>query len=77
MKVTKTQARENRAHIVETASTLFRERGYDGVSVADLMAAAGFTQASSMAVAAPAHRAPTMMASCMRLLTSPSLQPLD
>lgn len=43
MKVTKTQARENRAHIVATASTLFRERGYDGVSVADLMAAAGFT----------------------------------
>src|SRR3954463_7460097 len=44
MKVTKTQARENRARIVETASTLFRERGYDGVGVADLMAAAGFTQ---------------------------------
>jgi TetR/AcrR family transcriptional repressor of nem operon len=43
MKVTKTQARENRARIVETAATLFRERGYDGVSVADLMAAAGFT----------------------------------
>jgi TetR/AcrR family transcriptional repressor of nem operon len=43
MKVTKTQALENRAHIVQTASTLFRERGYDGVSVADLMAAAGFT----------------------------------
>lgn len=43
MKVSKTQARENRAHIVEIASTLFRERGYDGVSVADLMAAAGFT----------------------------------
>ena len=43
MKVTKTQVAENRARIVETASTLFRERGYDGVSVADLMAAAGFT----------------------------------
>ncbi len=43
MKVTKAQAQENRARIVETASTLFRERGYDGVSVADLMAAAGFT----------------------------------
>lgn len=43
MKVTKKQALENRAHIVQTASTLFRERGYDGVSVADLMAAAGFT----------------------------------
>src|SRR5436305_13635071 len=43
MKVTKTQALQNRARIVETASTLFRERGYDGVGVADLMAAAGFT----------------------------------
>jgi len=43
MKVTKAQAQANRAHIVETASVLFRERGYDGVGVADLMAAAGFT----------------------------------
>lgn len=43
MRVTKSQVQENRAHIVETASTLFRERGYDGVGVADLMAAAGFT----------------------------------
>jgi len=43
MKVTKTQVRENRARIVETASTLFRERGYDGIGIADLMAAAGFT----------------------------------
>lgn len=43
MKVTKAQVQANRAHIVETASTLFRERGYDGVGVADLMAAAGFT----------------------------------
>jgi TetR/AcrR family transcriptional repressor of nem operon len=43
MKVTKAQAQANRAHIVETASALFRERGYDGVGVADLMSAAGFT----------------------------------
>lgn len=43
MKVSKAQAQQNRAHIVDTASALFRERGYDGVSVADLMAAAGFT----------------------------------
>lgn len=43
MKVTKAQAEANRIHIVETASTLFRERGFDGVGVADLMAAAGFT----------------------------------
>lgn len=43
MKVTKAQAQANRAHIVETASVLFREHGYDGVGVADLMATAGFT----------------------------------
>lgn len=43
MKVTKAQAAANRAHVVETASRLFRERGFDGVGVADLMAAAGFT----------------------------------
>lgn len=43
MKVTKGQAQANRARIVATASTLFRERGYDGVGIADLMAAAGFT----------------------------------
>ncbi|WP_416760006.1 TetR/AcrR family transcriptional regulator [Roseateles sp. So40a] len=43
MRITKAQAQANRAHVVETASELFRERGYDGVGVADLMAAAGFT----------------------------------
>lgn len=43
MKVTKAQAQANRAHIVATASVLFRERGYDGVGIADLMASAGFT----------------------------------
>ncbi|MFZ6778963.1 TetR/AcrR family transcriptional regulator [Undibacterium sp. Ji83W] len=43
MKITKAQAQANRVHVVKTASTLFRERGYDGVGVADLMAAAGFT----------------------------------
>jgi TetR/AcrR family transcriptional repressor of nem operon len=44
MKITKTQSLANRARIVETASALFRERGYDGVGVAELMATAGFTQ---------------------------------
>ncbi|WP_339412236.1 TetR/AcrR family transcriptional regulator [Pseudomonas sp. EA_35y_Pfl2_R5] len=43
MKVTKAQVEANRAHIVETACTLFRERGYDGVGVAELMATAGLT----------------------------------
>lgn len=43
MKISKAQSQENRARIVETASALFRERGFDGVSVADLMLAAGLT----------------------------------
>lgn len=43
MRVTKAQAQANRARIIETASALFRERGYDGVGVAELMAAAGLT----------------------------------
>ncbi|MCZ0985935.1 TetR/AcrR family transcriptional regulator [Streptomyces diastatochromogenes] len=43
MRVTKAQAEQNRAHIVATAARLFRERGYDGVGVAELMAEAGFT----------------------------------
>jgi TetR/AcrR family transcriptional repressor of nem operon len=43
MKVTNAQAQANRALVVETASQLFRERGFDGVGVAELMAAAGFT----------------------------------
>lgn len=43
MKVTRAKAEANRAQVVETASALFREHGYDGVGIADLMAAAGFT----------------------------------
>jgi TetR/AcrR family transcriptional repressor of nem operon len=43
VRVTKVQAQANREHIVETASELFRDRGFDGVGVSDLMAAAGFT----------------------------------
>ncbi|HEX7823328.1 MAG TPA: TetR family transcriptional regulator [Mycobacterium sp.] len=43
MRVTKAQAEQNRAHIVATDARLFRECGYDGVGVAELVAAAGFT----------------------------------
>ena len=43
MKVTKAQAQENRELVVKTASVLFRERGYDGVGIAELMSTAGFT----------------------------------
>lgn len=43
MKVTKAQVQENRERIVKTASVLFRERGYDGVGITELMSTAGFT----------------------------------
>jgi len=43
MKVTKAKAAENRTAIVAAASRLFRERGFDGVGVAEIMQAAGLT----------------------------------
>jgi TetR/AcrR family transcriptional repressor of nem operon len=43
MRITKQQADGNRARIVETAAALFREKGFDGISVAELMRAAGLT----------------------------------
>jgi len=43
MKVSKEQMAENREHILDTAAKLFRERGFDGIGVADLMKSAGFT----------------------------------
>jgi len=44
MGVSKQQAAENRRAIIAAAETLFRERGVDGVGLAELMKAAGFTQ---------------------------------
>lgn len=43
MRVSREQMRENRERILETAATLFRERGFDGVGVADVMKAVGLT----------------------------------
>ncbi len=43
MRISKTQARENHQFVVMKAADLFRERGFDSVSVSDLMKAAGFT----------------------------------
>jgi TetR/AcrR family transcriptional repressor of nem operon len=42
-RVSKQQSDQNRLAITEVSGRLFRERGLDGVSVADLMAAAGLT----------------------------------
>ncbi len=43
MKVSKTQVDENRRAILAAAGKLFRARGFDGVSIADVMQAAGLT----------------------------------
>jgi TetR/AcrR family transcriptional repressor of nem operon len=43
MKVSREQAAQNRERVVETAARLFREHGYDGIGVADLMKGAGLT----------------------------------
>ena len=43
MKVTREQAAQNRERIIKTAAKLFREKGFDGIGVADLMKSAGLT----------------------------------
>ena len=43
MRITKEKKQENHDRIVTIASGLFRERGFDGVGVADLMERAGLT----------------------------------
>ena len=43
MRLTKEQAASNRQAILDAAGRLFRTRGFDAVSVADLMDEAGFT----------------------------------
>jgi TetR/AcrR family transcriptional repressor of nem operon len=43
MKVSREQVAENRRTILEAASRLFRERGYESVTVAEIMKAAGLT----------------------------------
>ncbi len=44
MKVTRAQAEENRERILDNAAQLFRERGFDGIGLNDLMQAAGLTR---------------------------------
>lgn len=43
MKVSKKQMAENRSSILNEAARLFREKGFDAVSVAEIMKAAGLT----------------------------------
>lgn len=64
MKLSKAQTAQNRSDIIDAASRLFRERGYDAVGLTDLMKDAGFTHGgfynhftSKEALAAEAYRA--------------------
>lgn len=43
MRVSREQAAENRERVLETATRMFRERGFDGVGVAEIMQSAGLT----------------------------------
>ena len=43
MRVSREQAAENRETILNTAARLFREKGFDGIGIADLMKTAGLT----------------------------------
>jgi TetR/AcrR family transcriptional regulator, transcriptional repressor for nem operon len=43
MRLTKEKVAENKARVIETAARLFREKGFEGIGVADLMHAAGLT----------------------------------
>jgi TetR/AcrR family transcriptional repressor of nem operon len=44
MKVTRAQAEENRRKVVESAGRLFKEHGFDGVGLNELMQAVGLTR---------------------------------
>ena len=43
MRVTRAQAEENRQNVIDVASRLFREHGFDGIGLKDLMEGAGMT----------------------------------
>ena len=44
MRVSRAQAEENRRNVIDVASRLFRQHGFDGIGLKDLMEAAGMTQ---------------------------------
>jgi TetR/AcrR family transcriptional regulator, transcriptional repressor for nem operon len=44
MRVSRIQAAENRQSVINVASRLFREHGFDGIGLKDLMESAGLTQ---------------------------------
>lgn len=83
MRVSRVQAEENRQTVINVASRLFREHGFDGIGLKDLMEAAGLTQgafykqfASKEDLAAQASSRALESASC-RWTTAASANPED
>jgi TetR/AcrR family transcriptional repressor of nem operon len=83
MRVSRAQAAENRQAVINVASRLFREHGFDGVGLKDLMKGAGLTQgafykqfASKNDLAAQASRR-AMASACNRLSATAAANPND
>ncbi|CAN7665222.1 TetR/AcrR family transcriptional regulator [Pararhizobium sp. LjRoot238] len=81
MRVSREKAQENRELVIETAARLLRERGFEGIGIADIMEAAGLTHGGfyrnfaskdDLATLASARAAETMKATMIaRLGQSP------
>lgn len=83
MRVSRTQAEENRQTVINVASRLFREHGFDGIGLKDLMEGAGLTQGafykqfdSKDDLAAQASRR-AMENACQRWLAAAEADPQD
>jgi TetR/AcrR family transcriptional regulator, transcriptional repressor for nem operon len=83
MRVSRIQAAENRETVINVASRLFREHGFDGIGLKDLMKGAGLTQgafykqfASKDDLAAQASRR-AMASACNRLSATAAANPDD
>ena len=83
MRVSRTQAAENRETVINVASRLFRRHGFDGIGLKDLMKGAGLTQgafykqfASKDDLAAQASRR-AMASACDRLSATAAANPGD
>ncbi|MDE3177959.1 MAG: TetR/AcrR family transcriptional regulator [Pseudomonadota bacterium] len=83
MRITKQRAAENRERVVAEAARLFREKGFDGVGVAELMAAAGLTHGgfynhfgskAQVEAAACAHVFDKSVARIARVATAPEAE---
>ena len=83
MRVSRIQAEENRQAVINVASRLFREHGFDGIGLKDLMKGAGLTQgafykqfASKDDLAAQASRR-ALESACRRWSAAAEANPQD